>query len=267
MDASNEWWLKIAKTLPIGGKKRVQHHCGEGRAAVVNHQPKGFSLYCHRCGDSLFVPHGQRSFKELMELRKLEKQNAAAIRGSMKLPSDFTLDIPPVGMLWLLKASITPYMARKVGIGWSHKYQRVILPVYNDNNLVFYQARAVHEHQDIKYLNPSVDRASIAYWVIPPNADNSVIIITEDILSAIRVGQLIPAVSMLGTKLSEQQAEQVSNYDHVVTWLDPDEAGIVGAQNMRKMLSLAVKTSNIVSSVDPKNLPDRLILQHIEEIL
>ena len=254
-------WLKLAQSLATGSKTRIQHDCGSGKAAIVNNLPKGYSVYCNRCGHKDFIWKGQRTFKEIMEQRHNDLKDAASIRGSTQLPSDFTLEIPPEAMLWLLKASITPYIARANRIGWSKRYQRVVLPVYNNNILVFYQMRAIHKHQTIKYLNPSVDRAKIAYWVIPHShvGNLSRIVITEDILSAIRVGKHTPAVSMLGTKISIEQAEQVSRYTRATTWLDPDVAGIQGAGKMRRTLGLAMYADNIITKVDPKNLTDREI--------
>lgn len=200
-----------------------------------------------------------------MELRRRDKELAEQLSASVRLPSDFTLDIPPEGMLWLFKSSITPYRARELGIGYSAFYRRVIIPIYRDGKLIYFQARKLHDDQDIKYINPRVDRSNIAYWVRPPGADNSMVVITEDILSAIRVGKFVTAMSALGTKLSIPLANQLSEYDLVVTWLDPDEAGITGARSMRKML-MAVPTANLKSEKDPKNLTDQEILCTLQTI-
>jgi len=258
-------WLKLAQSIATGSKTRIEHDCGGGKAAIVNNLPKGYSVYCNRCGHTDFVHKGQRTFQEIMQQRKRDLEDADSIRGSTNLPDDFSLEIPPEAMLWLLKANITPYIARAHGIGWSKRYQRVVLPVYNNNILVFYQMRAIHKHQTIKYLNPSVDRKSIAYWVHPVSNLDTLdrIVITEDILSAIRVGKHIPTVSMLGTKISIQQAEQISKYKRATTWLDPDEAGITGAAKMRKTLRVVMYADNKITNVDPKELPDRLIKQYL----
>ena len=215
-----------------------------------------------RCHENVFMPFGQRSFAELMKLRRVERAQAAELT-TVRLPFDFTLNIPPIGMLWLLKASITPYRAAQLNIGWSEHYQRVFLPIYKGNKLIYFQARAVHSYQEVKYINPKVDRSNIGYWVIPKGADKSRITITEDILSAIRVGYHVPAMSALGTKLSVGLANQLSEYDHVTTWLDPDEAGITGARDMRKLMGLTTPTSNIVSDKDPKDYSDEEILHYL----
>ena len=192
-----------------------------------------------------------------MELRRLEKDREEELSATVRLPWDFTLDIPLEGRLWLFKASITPHRALEMGIGYSEHYQRVIIPIYQGSELVYFQARALHDYQEIKYINPKVDRSAIAYWVGTHDSDQARIIVTEDILSAIRVGKFIPAMSALGTKLSVPLANKLMQYDHVTTWLDPDQAGIDGAYKMRKMLY--VPTTNILSSADPKNLTDEEI--------
>lgn len=260
----DEPWLVAAKALPPGGRDRIQHECGEGLAMFVNHGPNGYSGYCNRCHAKPFVPHGKRTFKELMEMRKLEQEQAQELRAAVKLPYDFTLDIPVHAMLWLLKASITPYRARQMGIGYSEYFQRVILPIYQDGKLVYFQARAIMPDQEIKYINPVVDRSAIGYWVIPKGANNSRIIITEDILSAIRVGYHVPAMSALGTSLSVPLANQLTDrYQHITTWLDPDKAGIDGARGMRKLVGLTTPTSDILSEKDPKAYSDEEIVNYL----
>lgn len=259
----DEPWLVAAKKLPTGGKARFAHECGSGEAMFINNGPKGYSGYCNRCHATPFVPHGQRTFAELMELKRLDRELANQLSATVKLPHDFTLDIPIHGMLWLLKASITPHRARERGIGYSEYYDRVIMPVYKDGNLVYFQARKLRDHQDIKYINPKVDRSAIGYWVIPPGSTKRRIIIVEDFLSAIRVGYHTPAMSPMGTKLSIPLALQLSEYEHVTTWLDPDEAGVSGARDMRKLMALTTPTSNIATSLDPKDYSDEEIITYL----
>lgn len=261
-------WLKVARKLPVGYKQRYNHCSTNNRSAILSFDGHTYSMHCFKCGTDLFHNLGVQDFATLQKLRKLNADAAKAIRTKhVKLPEDFTLDIPDVGMLWLLKASITPYMARQRNIGWTEKYKRVVLPVYNrSGDLVFYQARAVLKGQEPKYLNPVVDRSKIMYWQTP-NADKDVIVVTEDMLSAIRVGQFIPTVSILGTKVSIAMVNRLTEYKHVITWLDPDEAGINGAASVRKAVAILTQTSNITSEVDPKNLTDKQIKEVLAQWL
>jgi len=256
-------WLEAAQKLPEGQSERF-YCCGKDKGANIFHTEDGYSLYCFRDSDhNQFHSHGYRNYKELLEVKKRNAEALKVLQSErLQLPRDFTLDIPPEGMLWLLKASITPYMARQFGFGWTPYFQRVILPVHSDGKLVYYQARAVLKGQDPKYLNPKVDRASILYWR-RHSTDMSRVIITEDILSAARVGKHINTVSLLGTKITPQQANQIAEYEHVTTWLDPDKAGIEGGKKIRKILGLATKVSNIITPKDPKLLSDMQIREQL----
>ena len=253
-----EEWIKIAEKLPVGHSVRYRH-CGKDEAASIFHNADGYSLFCHRCGTSLFESFGYRNYKELLKVKKRNEEAQVALQTTkVKLPFDFTLDIPPEGMLWLLKASITPHMARVAGFGWTPYFQRVVLPVYNDDHkLIYYQARAVLKGQDPKYLNPKVDRSAIIYWRRHKSTNIKRVVVTEDILSAERIflaQDHADTACILGTKITQQQANQLAAYDEVTTWLDSDKAGVNGSRKVRKLVGLAVRTSNIVTLKDPKLL-------------
>ena len=255
-------WLDLAKKLPTGHSIRFRH-CGKDNAGVAYNNEDGYSFYCHRCGDHDLQLVGYLNFKELLKIRKRNEEAKRVLQSStLQLPYDFTLDIPPEGMLWLLKASITPYMARRAGFGWTPYFKRVVLPVYNTaHKLIYYQARAVLQGQDPKYLNPKVDRASILYWNRHSTSTKRVVA-TEDILSARRIFLAQPSVdtvSILGTKITIQQANQLANYDRVTMWLDPDKAGRNGDIKIRRLLNLATDTDYISLNKDPKLLTDMQI--------
>ena len=51
------------------------------------------------------------------------------------LPKDFSKDIPSKAKHWLEKYNITDDEIDRFNFGWSESYQRLILPVYNDDKL------------------------------------------------------------------------------------------------------------------------------------
>lgn len=44
-------WVPHLPSIPIGGKRRYPHDCGEGRPLVVFRGELESSAYCHRCGE------------------------------------------------------------------------------------------------------------------------------------------------------------------------------------------------------------------------
>ena len=251
-------WLEVAKQLPLGHKRRMRHDCSESRDLLVSHGEQGYSAYCFRCGNVGFEKHGHRNLAELAEIRALNSQ-ALEVQ-THELPQDFSPDIPSEQGVWLFKAGISVRRAASLGMGWSDKLQRIIMPLYgSDGTLLYWQGRAVHKYQAQKYINPPVPKADLLYWVHPDSGPTATVCVTEDILSAIRIGKHTSAASILGTKTSDQQAAQLMEYDTVAYWLDPDAAGHEGNIKGTRKLALATATRIITSEADPKNLSDRVI--------
>lgn len=265
-------WLQDVEKLPLGGKTRLRcpAHCGTDTSAMASHNPQGYSIFCFRCGFKDFQSKGYQSLYQLKKIKELNDM-AKAQASSLALPMDVTYDTAEwssEARFWVWDASIYGSRLRKAGIGFSPGSGRVVLPVYQDDTLVYFQLRNVMPNSTLpKYLNPSVDRSRVLYWQLPDDYNMDKVVLVEDILSAIRVGRFVPTVSLLGTKISPEQAAAISEFKHAYTWLDDDKAGISNAFKVRKTLSLTMETDNIVTERDPKLLSDAEIKGVLEEHL
>jgi DNA primase len=208
-----------------------------------------------------FNPHGYQSIAEIARLKDLNAE--ALVPQTKELPNDFTLDIPIDSFSWLARGGISVIHARNRGIGWSDRLGRIVLPIYKDGELVYWQARAVTPGQSPKYSNPPVSKSEILYTV-GDSRDKSRVVVTEDILSAIRVGAHCPSACILGTKVSDSQARQLAEYDRVSFWLDPDAAGRGGAAAGKRTLGLVTNADIISSDADPKCLSERKIREILQ---
>lgn len=178
----------------------------------------------------------------------------------MRLPSDYTTEIPLEGRLWLYSAGITESVWKEYNIGYSESMRRVVLPVYNDTGrLIWYQCRALLKGQKPKYLQPRRGRDTVLFQSEPIRRNVQELVIVEDILSAIRVGRFKPAVSLLGTKISTAQCNILGRAKRVNIWLDNDSAGRNGARRIRKAVGLITEVRITQSEVDPKALNDNEI--------
>ena len=101
-----------------------------------------------------------------------------------------------------------------------------------------------------KYLAPDISKAS----VIAKYGSGPSITLTEDLLSAYKVGKVSEAWCMLGTSLNDNMlANLIEDGRRVNVWLDPDPAGIrAAAKVLAKLRAAGVKCNNIVSKADPK---------------
>lgn len=259
-----EDFITIAQTLPMGHHTRSDCECGKGNTLIINHNQKFYSAHCFRCDFNKFHDKGVQTLAELAHIRELNEAAAAYQPSAVVLPEDFTTDIPLEGRLWLYGGGTTPTDWKKYGIGYSPALKRVVLPVYNaQRELVWFQCRSVLKGMKPKYIQPSRERSQITFFASPEGADLSRAVVVEDILSAIRVGKMIPTYSLLGTKITDGQATLLSKYDHVYTWMDNDAAGKGGSKNIRQTLGLITEVSDIRTADDPKKLTN----QKIKEML
>ena len=250
-------WLAAAQKLKEGRSDRVQHLCGEGDVLVIEHNREGFRAYCHRCHMNGFKPHGRQSLDK--QLKNWETADAELTNKKfLTLPTDASPIIPDAGLIWLGNGGITQSLIRKYGIVYSAYYSRVFLPVYNNGVLVYYQARAIHKGQTPKYLNPKVNRDSIRFvsMVAQDKAKGcKMVVVTEDILSAIRVGEVegYAGCSILGTTASAADINFITQYEDISLWFDPDEAGIKCTRSLQRSLKLIGRDCRVIrSSRDPK---------------
>jgi DNA primase len=252
--------------LTLGMRRRYPHDCGAGDVVLVNAEADGLHAYCFRCDDAAVVPRAM-SIKEQVAALNAKKSSEDEFRAG-KLPSDYTLDIPEHHALWLYKASIRKAQARELGIGWSPSMQRIILPVYDRaKNLAFVQARAVNKGQQPKYLNSKGSAAgSTLFMTSTINAGTEFVIITEDMLSAIRCGRYGAACALCGVSVNDYKIHNILEAKTLMVWLDPDPAGQKGMRKFIKWVSLLHNDVRLIHSLkDPKFLTDAQIRRHIDD--
>jgi hypothetical protein len=246
-------WLKVAESLPSGHKERIDctNLCGGGKTMVVNHHVTHYSCYCHRCGFKTGRDKGYQTLEQIARVRAQDDLARANVR-TMKLPSDCEYDPnkwTPEARLWLYGASIYGNLLTTNRLSFSPSLNRVCLPTFEGDELKYYQLRRIGVSGP-KYVNPSIDKSALIHYC---GTGSTSIVICEDILSTIRVGQHTRSASLLGTKITTAQAGMLSEYPQVYTWLDNDKAGIDGALSYRRAVALlGCETKNINTEKDPK---------------
>lgn len=244
-------WLEAAQLLPVGAKAAIQHSCGDGDKLLVEHKAKGWSAWCYRCSLDGWVPHPAETTAEKIARLKAVRVVEETLQRDTRPPTPAVFDAglwPDEHRLWLYKAGIGKRLIEKHGIYYHERSDRVVIPVIRDGKLVYWQARSQDKSRP-KYLNPSVDKP--IYKV----GEGPTLVLTEDILSAIKVGQVTAAWSILGTSVTDSIVKEVMRVGSpVAIWLDPDGAGIKGARKLRRELAPLVTQDVrvIVSDKDPK---------------
>lgn len=237
----------LVASVPDRTSRRFPHTCGEGRPLQISREGPSVRAFCHRCG----LNEGWRleeSFQDrLARLTALE----AGDRGIGHLPPHPPVyplsEWPPGARTWLFKAGLTEPEIRGRGVYWHRASDRVVIP-YPEQG--YWIARGYQPGRAPKYLAPTPKPKGLCVRY----GQGPLLVLTEDILSAIKVSRVTEAWALMGTRLSDYQiAKILGDTRPVVTWLDPDSAGQAGAAKIRAQLrAFGVDVRNVISKRDPK---------------
>lgn len=255
-------WVPHLPSIPVGGKRRYSHDCGEGRPLVVFRGELESSAYCHRCGTH--ARHREvLSLEEQLRLQKRREDADKAARGSVELPECTSRDPgtwPAALRNWFYRQGLGPAHLAALGLYYSEAMDRCVLPIADDTGaVVYWSARSAKATP--KWLGPDVPKGGLVAVYGRGRGDR--VVLTEDPLSAYKVGLECEAWCLFGTKLKDAVALALLQDERVVaTWLDDDQGrrngsnpGQESALKMRARLrALGKDVTNITSARDPKYL-------------
>ena len=257
-------WEEQALKLKCGSRRRIRC-CKADYSMLINHDLKGISCYCFRCGFSSFLPHGIQCIDDINR-RNREYLDSSKKSSKILLPSDYTLDVPLNIATWYFGCGISAELAKENNIGYSSSLNRIVLPIYSKDKKTIeaLQMRAIRKDMRPKYLNPTGPKINSAlFWA---GKRSTSVVITEDILSTIKVGKYHYSVSILGTNLTDSRLARIikNGIKKAYIWLDPDKAGKIGAKKAGvKLLMQGIDCSIIRSDKDPKEYTKKDIMRFI----
>ena len=252
----------VAKGLRLGQRTRAEH-CGMGEPMQVSNGRAGFAAYCHRCGGKGFIPHSLSLAERIAQFKEAEQADQEA-RLSLRLPEPRIVDPqqwPIHARVWLYKGGFSNDDIERMGFYYHEKMQRVVMPVYDNGRLVYWQARGFVKDL-AKYLNPSVDRTKLVCRYGKPS---KFIVLTEDILSAYKVSKVTEAWALMGTSLHDAILADLIRRDATVLYMgDPDAGGDKGwAGIVTRCRAVSLPCYDVRMGADPKRLSVSDIREHL----
>lgn len=233
------------------------HEYVRGKGFVVTRTTTGYKMWCHRCHSKRFVKSGVPSASTCLREAKrwLQPQPQCAqeyVAKQIKLPDDFQTEIPTAGQVWLATYGVTNEEIARYNFGYSPGLNRLIMPVYLDGALVFWQGRDLSgDSSRNKYLSVKQSRGSLWFEV---NQDNPTTVVVEDVLSALAVARAgYNSVAILGSYVhSEMVGKLATTGTRIVVWLDPDKRKESCAYS-KKLRSLGLRSVPVIlPDKDPK---------------
>lgn len=268
-----------------------------------------------------FVPHGLRSIAELSAIRLAQQtflqtgmpsgNKQQRMSGEDYLPKDVQVDPvqwPGSMHKWLLSAGIPVAISTAYGFGYSQTLSRCVLPLKyrgisstlsgeiptsneRSQRICGCLLRSLDRAIKPKYLLKHEDAENAVFLAdsshVLPSAQNAGtldafdLVVTEDVLSAIRVGRHTTSGALLGTGVGAGRIQSLlgrtllptmdtsfamgeqTDQNHVIRigiWMDPDNAGFKARRKLFRSLTMQGHTCTIIrSEKDPKFYSDNQI--------
>jgi hypothetical protein len=275
----------------IGQNRRILHkECSEGKTPALSIIKKadGFWFNCFRCKELKgFFGDKQKSPEEVAQmLKNMETETPYRSMDVAYLPMDCvpmlggTDSTPSKAYLWLWDHKIDDDAVNAFNICWSPSYYRVIIPIYEygeygggavaevTTKLIGWVGRDIQEltkkqRKEMKcpkYITHKSSEYDNIFFHAPNYASNQYVI-TEDILSAIRVNSAmkVNAIALLTTYMPTRLMLKLRKKE-VIMWLDPDMRKVTMG-HVAKMNSFGMNAKAILSNKDPKCYNDLAIRQ------
>lgn len=191
------------------------------RCAKDGHDTQGNNLavysdgsqYCFACG---YVHHDISNY--IQNTRNVSIKDTIK---TVKLPEDISIDYPQDTIKWINQYDLIQEDLINHNVLWSDSISRLIFPVFSEQGCIFYTAR---------YFGKDTGQCK---WLARGNkplhhlAGRNIVILVEDILSAIKLNKLgYGSVCLFGTAFLNKLdtlKEITSKYKSCYLWLDPDK--------------------------------------------
>lgn len=261
--------------LSRGESIRINHNTtdcqGDSKSMVIKRGDTDGVLYfkCYRC-DGFGKSGGYRNTTlKSKSSGTASSTHTSSNRSDYRIPEDANENInewPAKARLWIRQYGITDKEVEDNGIVYSASLGRVCLPVYDNVNgdLLFYQTRNIYPDRDTlsKYLTFRNTDGILAL-----GSSGTIIVLVEDMLSAIKVSRCTPALCLFGTLVRDVHLKWLisNNYKKFIIWLDDDNIQV--RKNALKNKNMLDKLGECIilhtDGKDPKEHDDK----SIEEIL
>jgi DNA primase len=261
-DLPQEWFDVKARE---GEVRRYRHPgCSEGKdkALAVIKTKWGWYVSCFRCKEKGFKQAADLPPDKMLKWQQVEQEESNEALPEIKLPGDYRKKLPAEGLAWLYSCGITDSDIEQYHIGYSPHRDRVILPMYEGTELVYWQGRYLGEPdaKHPKYVNQHmIGRHDIFFKIIDRNTDH--VIIVEDILSCIVVSKVHDCYALLNATVPDRLVFQLAKkYKTIYLWLDPDKHAAMDQWCLRYQ-SFGLNVHIIKTDQDPKYYNGEEILE------
>lgn len=209
-------------------------HCGaEKKYGLTRTQPNKYIYHCFKCEAS-----GAISPRKVRITGNVSKPKPASIPDNAEYNPAYW---PKEAKAWV--GDLLPD-AVKAKFYYDPNSDRIVTPYFDNDGLLWTNARALDPEQKPKYLLRKAERMGTDRPIFIPDWEpNQVLVLVEDVLSCLRVRQIegVQGVACMGTTLSDTNLSKVKYLQpsRVLVFFDNDNSLVKKKQELlRKKLEL-----------------------------
>ena len=201
------------------------------------------SVYCFSCG----------YFRSVQGKKHVKADNGLQ-QQRLFLPSDVVDTIPQRKLkTFIEKYGLGEEDAKQHHLMWSDHYQRIYFPIYTDTGLIAYLGRYCGNDPTKTKWYTQGDLKNIIHILGKSWSDT--LVITEDIISAIRVSHAgVRAMPIFGSHIPNLlwlRLKHIPNVHRIILWLDKDkQKEAIKYAYAGRQLGLPVEV--VITDTDPK---------------
>lgn len=212
--------------------------------------------WCFGCH---YYESGDGNLNQEILLKRI-KYNNDKITSKVSLPNDFDYSIPPAALDWLAKYDLTKQEIIANHIGYSEEHQRLIFPVFSETGeVLMWIGRAFGDKHTSKYYIKG-DVKGVLHIL----GYGKILVLTEDLVSAIKVSRVTAAMPVFGSHVSNYTLLKTSRFfKELAIWLDRDKAAeaVKAAQRARLFFDVV---SVVITDKDPKEYGVKEIRRYLK---
>lgn len=180
---------------------------------------------------------------------RIKNQQKDGSGRTIDLPSDFDNCIADKGLTWLRKYEITDEEIETHGMGWSASNDSLVFPIFDFyRNLLMVQERKFSDPKRKYYTSGKPEKV----FHILDGPIKKPIVLTEDLISAIKVSRVISAMPLWGAQISKDRLTTLARETtQLFIWLDRDKADYAVKAKVRAS-GLFNSVTVIITPKDPK---------------
>ena len=214
--------------------------------------------HCFACGYHL------SGNKSIDNMKKKLYQWKPSDPKDLDILEEAVYNIPPEPLTWLKKYNLTNDDILRHNIFWYPPKKLLVFPIYDGDRLVAFSGRYFGDNPEHpKYITKV---AKHGFWKFIPKTGSDIIVLTEDVVSAIRVSHNFNAVPLLGTNApTDLFLRLLPLHLRMVTWLDRDKAKEAMTISSRARQYFPAQT--LVTPKDPKYYTNQEIKEFVDVLI